>query len=199
MFAAAFLKLRYFSSGPAGEIGITFLQFKIAKWAAPFDLALLGISAAWVVTRTSRFAVILRVTFAIFFAIGLRNQIIRVAPSVTQYFLIETRRSYAPFGLFTDLRDRLTSVPKNEVIYLGIPNDHNKLTQMVAYVLYDRKLAGRYNDGYIEGHIPQNERDMPVADTSWLLEHKLVSADGEDPFRRIGPFYIHSRPFEVVK
>ena len=195
VFVAAFLKLRYFSSGPGGELGITFLQFKIAKWAAPFDLALLGIAGAWFVTRTSRFAVILHITFAMLFAIGLRNQIIRVAPSITQYFLFETQRSYAPFGLFTDLRDRLTSVPKSEVLCLAIPTDHNKLKQMVAYVLYDRKIAGRYDDGYIEGHIPQNERNMPAADAAWLLEYKPVSADGEDPFRRVGPFYVHSQTF----
>ena len=192
VFAVAFLKLRYFSSGPVGEVGITFLQFKISKWASLFDLGLLGIVAAWLVTRNSRFVIILNVSFGILFAIGLRNQFSRVAPSVTQYFLVETQRSYAPFDLFADLRARLALVPDDEILCLGIPTAHNKLTQMVAYVLYDRKVAGRYDDGYIEGYIPENERDITCSDASWLLSYRPRRDLNEDPFRRIGPFYILS-------
>ena len=43
IFWLAFLKFRYATQGLEGEIGNTFLQFKLAKWLAPFNLGLLGI------------------------------------------------------------------------------------------------------------------------------------------------------------
>ena len=41
-----FAKFRYVTPGLEGEVGYTFLQFKIAKWASPFNLGLLAIAIA---------------------------------------------------------------------------------------------------------------------------------------------------------
>ena len=71
-------------------------------------------------------------------------------------------QKHSPFNVFLDLRSRVANIPKDQVIYLGIPFDHHKIAQMVAYVLSDRKLAGKYEDGYLRRFIPEGERNMPI-------------------------------------
>jgi len=113
----------------------------------------------------------------------------------TLQFQDETMQRQSPFNVFLDLRSRVASIPKDEVIYLGIPTEHHKVTQMVAYVLFDRKLAGKYEDGYLRGSLPENERDMPIEAADWMIQFKPTRAAGEDALDRIGPFLMRRAPF----
>lgn len=190
VFWVAFLKFRYATPGFEGEVGNTFLEFKISKWLAPFNLGLFGIAIAWILTRIKKSNKGFKYAFAAVLVLGLIIQYSIVAKMFTANFQNETMRAYSPFDLFIELRSRIENISKDEVFYLGIPNDHHKIAQMVAYILYDRKLSGKYEDGYLRGSLPENERDMPIEASNWVIQYKTTKTKNENPFERVGPFYI---------
>jgi len=195
IFWLAFLKFRYAAAGLDGEVGNTFLQFKLAKWLAPFNLGLLGIAIAWILLKAGKYRNLFKYAFLAAFVSGLAVQYVGVSQALTQYFQNETRRTYSPFNALLELRSRVASIPKDQVIYLGFGAQYQKLTQMVAYVLSDRKLASRYeHDGYISGLIPVTERDMPLENADWLIQLKPAPTVDENPLNRVGPFFIQRAP-----
>lgn len=196
VFWLAFLKFRYAAQGLDGEVGNTFLQFKLAKWLAPFNLGLLGIAVAWFLVKMERYRHLYQGTFLAAFAAGMVIQYAGVSEVLTRYFQNETLRMHSPFNALLELRSRVAGIPKDRVIYLGFGKEHQKITQMVAYILSDRKLAGKYeHDGYITGLIPAHERDMPLENADWLIQWKPASAGDENPLNRVGPFFIQRTPF----
>ncbi|MCF7966200.1 MAG: hypothetical protein K9L79_11765 [Methylobacter tundripaludum] len=195
VFWAAFAKFRYATSGLEGEIGNTFLQFKLAKWLAPFNLGLVGIAIAWFLVNVERYKRICKYAFLTALVAGMAIQSVIVAQMFTLQFQDETMRKYSPFSVFLELRSRVADIPKDQVIYLGIPTEHHKVTQMVAYILSDRKLAGKYEDGYLRGSIPEHERDMPIETADWMIQLKPTQTLDENPLNRVGPFFIRRAPF----
>lgn len=196
VFWLAFLKFRYAAVSLEGEVGNTFLQFKIAKWATPFNLGLLGITIAWVLLKAEKYRSHLKSAFLAAFLAGLAVQYAGVSQALTQYFQNEAQRTYSPFSVLLELRSRIAGIPKDQVIYLESGTQHQKLKQMVAYVLSDRKLASRYDsDGYIAGLIPAHERDMPLENADWLIQWKPAPDSDENPLNRVGPFFIQRGPF----
>ena len=195
----AFLKFRYINPGfVQGEVGNTFLQFKISKWLAPFNLGLLGIGTAWVMTKinSEKHRRIFNAFIGMGLIPGILIHVFIVAKMFTTQFQDEAGQKESPFNVFLDLRSRVSSIPKDQVIYLYIPPDHDKLTQMISYVLLDRKLAGSYDDGYIRGWLPENERDMPITVADWLIQLKPTATENENPLDRVGPFLIRHGPFQ---
>lgn len=195
VFWLAFAKFRYATSGLEGEIGVTFLQFKIAKWLAPFNLGLVGIAIAWFLVNVERYKRICKYTFLTALVAGMAIQSVIVAQMFTLQLQDETMQKYSPFNVFLDLRSRVANIPKDQVIYLGIPFEHHKITQMVAYVLSDRKLAGKYEDGYLRKFLSEEERDMPIDTADWMIQLKPTQTAGENPLDRVGPFFIRQAPF----
>jgi hypothetical protein len=195
IFWLAFLKFRYATAGLEGEIGNTFLQFKLAKWLAPFNLGLLGIAIAWLLVNGGKYKCIFKYTVVTAFVAGMAIQYVIVAQMFTLQFQDETMQKHSPFNVFLDLRSRVADIPKDQVIYLGIPTEHHKITQMVAYVLSDRKLAGKYEDGYLRGSIPEGERDMSLESADWMIQLKPTQTADENPLDRVGPFFIRRAPF----
>ena len=67
---------------------------------------------------------------------------------------------------------------------------------MVAYVLYDRKLASDYrDDGYILGHLPQDEGVMSPKGANWLI---AINANSDICYHNdkvVGPFLLRKAPF----
>jgi len=199
VFALAFLKFRYATPSLNGEVGFTFLQFKLAQWLALFNLGLLGISIAWLFVKLkgSR-RIYLYSCYLAYFVIFLAGYITQcglIADNQIQSMQKETMRNRMPFNVFLELRAALANIPKDDVVYLGIPNEHHKMTQMVAYVLYDRKLSGDYQDDYMGTHIPKEERNMSPRNAKWYIEYKPQAESGENALRRVGPFLIHRAPF----
>jgi len=195
VFWLAFAKFRYATPGLEGEIGNTFLQFKLAKWLAPFNLGLLGIAIAWLLVNAERYKRIRKYAFLTALVTGMAIQYMVVAQMFTLQFQDETMQKHSPFNVFLELRSRVANISKDQVIYLGIPSEHHKVTQMVAYILPDRKLAGRYEDGYLRGSIPEHERDMPIEAADWMIQLKPTQTLDENPLNRIGPFLIRRAPF----
>lgn len=194
IFWLAFLKFRYVNAGLEGEMGYTFLQFKLTKWLAPFNLALLGIAIAWLLVKADRYKIFIKSVFLAALATGMIIQIV-IALKLTQQFQDETKQKNSSFNVLLDLRSRVANIPIDQVIYMLIPHEHHKLAQMVAYILSDRKLAARYEDGYLLGSIPEVERDMPVETADWIIQLKSEPTADENPLERVGPFLIHRAPF----
>lgn len=135
-----------------------------------------------------------RYTFVAAFVAGMVVQYRPLAQAFTRHFQDETTQKHSPFNVYLELRSRGANIPKDEVIYLGIPAEHNKVTEMVSYVLSDRKLAGKYEDGYFIRSIPEHERDMPAETANWIIQLKRVPEADENPLDRVGPFFIRRAP-----
>ncbi|MBI4639077.1 MAG: hypothetical protein HY731_00175, partial [Candidatus Tectomicrobia bacterium] len=196
VFWSAFLKFRYASAGLEGEIGNTFLQFKLAKWATPFNLGLLGIVIAWFLLKAGRYESIYKSAFLAAFVAGMGIHFLIISPIFIQQFQDETRRRHSPFNELLALRSTVANIPKNQVIYLAFGAEHHKIRQMVAYVLPDRKLASKYDDdGYLLGSIPIPERNMPMGSADWIIQFKPIPTTDENPLNRVGPFFIRRAPF----
>lgn len=200
-FLLAFFKFRYFSPNMTGEeIGYTFLQFKIVKYAAPFSLALVGIflAALWVNLKSYRFAFAMAYVLALIGGFAIQCMII--IPHFANGFLTEVGQRRSPFEVMVQLRAALANHPKDEVIYLGFGEDHSKLREMVIYVLYDYKLASDYHDdGYIVGSLPEKERHLPLSVAKWLMvinsQHPYCLSQNQ---RVIGPFALQPAPFHAL-
>lgn len=195
----AFIKFRYFAlSGSSAEVGYTFLQFKVAKYAAPFSLALIGIFFAmlWRDMKTARRSFIVIYTIALVFGYYVHCRI--VSPNFTNNFLDEVQKNKNPFDRLLQLRTAVSDVPVDDVIHVALGYQHSKLRQMVAYVLYDRKISSDYrDDGYILGHLPQKDGNMLPGKAGWLI------ASGSHQHLRphdnqVGPFVIEKAPFGYV-
>jgi hypothetical protein len=195
VFWMVFLKFRYATVGIDGEIGNTFLQFKLAKWLSPFNLALMGIVLAWLFVHTVKYKRIIKYSFFFIFLAGMLTQYTDVSRNFMQQLREKMQQKRSTFNVFLDLRSRVATIPKDQVIYLGIPQEHHKITQMVAYILSDRKLAGKYEDGYLRGSLPENERDMRTEIADWMIQWKPLQKPDENPLNRIGPFFIRHAPF----
>lgn len=186
-----FLKFRYLSIDKSSlEIGHTFLQFKIAKYATPFSLALLGIFAAILWRYFNNYRKIFIYTYITLFVLGLWFHCGVSAKNFTNHFLNSVNQRVNPFAVLLKLRQAVADIPKNDVIYVDLGYENSKLRQMVAYVLYDRKLAGDYrDDGYILGRLPEKDRNMLRSKSYHLLSMQKTTKDAEK-HTPIGPFLI---------
>lgn len=172
VFIAGFFYFRYFVKPPhPAETGNTFLQFKLAKWAAPFCFIWLGTAFAYFSDRFRKLSKALT-SFLIISILLSTVENYKVAEHITNNFLDETGYRHSAFSSLLHLRELTEGIDKNEVIYVNLGAIHHKLHQMVAYTLHDRKLAADYSDdGYIFGHLPPDQRSMPVEMADWIIEY----------------------------
>lgn len=195
-----FVLFRYFSESPSpGEIGHTFLQYKVIKYAVPFTLGLTGISLAaiWFYRPKSRPALIVLLTVVVLH--GLYFHGIRSAKHLTTHFLNETKQQHDPFSVLLNLRNALSSIPHDKVIFLALGEEHSKLRQMVAYILHDRKLASNYlSDGYLVGSLPPSDRVMSSDDADYLLIMKDHQQACQLRGQIIEPFLLLKPPFRYI-
>lgn len=198
LFLIVFVKFRYFTIDIAGQQGHTFLQFKIATWLCAVNLIITGIAIAWIYQTLKISTKLKNATLAACIIFGASVQMFIAAPNFTNHFMMETSRDRSAFNFFIELRQKLENIPKDETIYLGIPHEHHKLTQMVAYILHDRKLAGEYKDGYLRGSLPPKDRDMSLDSANWLVEYKTTRTSDELLMNRHGSLYISKTPFNVA-
>lgn len=167
-----FLTFLYFRYGANAvhpdEIGHSFLQFKLAKWAGPFSFVLMGSAIAFL-TKKFRTKILagLMGLLIIYGAVGHFEQ----AKNSMQGFVGETGYDRTPFNALLRLREKVKKIDPDEVVYLNFGPEHHKLRQMVAYILPDRKLASDYtDDGYITGQMPPEHRKMPINIADWVIE-----------------------------
>lgn len=194
-----FLKFRYLSPNMSPlEIGHTFLQFKISKYAAPFSLALGGIGWAIIWHYGKKYRAYLACFSVAVIVVGLLLQCLGVSRVLHRHVFTELQQR-APFNVLLDLRESVASIPKDDVIYVSLGEAHSKLRQMVAYVLYDRKIAGDYSDdGYILGHLPLNERVMSLKNANWLMTINTNSDTCDNKKKPIGLFLLQKKPFHYT-
>jgi hypothetical protein len=176
VFIAGFLYFRYFIAAPSpAETGHTFLQFKLAKWASPFCFVLLGAAFAYF-SRGSRIASRAVHSFLILIILLGLVANLKLSSHSTNHFLDETGYRHSAFSSLVHLREIVKRLNSDQVIYLNLGAEYHKLRQMIAYILYDRKLASDYSDdGYILGKIPPGERNIPISSATWVIEKSRPS------------------------
>ncbi|MDF1756776.1 MAG: hypothetical protein P1U74_00515 [Legionellaceae bacterium] len=187
-----FLKFRYLSIDKSSlEIGHTFLQFKIAKYATPFSMSLLGIFTAiwWIHFKKHQKTFIYM--YLSLLIVGLVVHCMLFTKHYTNHFLHSVNVERSPFDVLLKLRETVADTPKDKVIYVDLGYENAKLRQMVAYILYDRKIAGDYrDDGYILGRLPADDANMSKDGSDKIITMKKPtdSHDKDDIF--VGPFVI---------
>lgn len=185
-----FIKFRYFSVDKSViEVGHTFLQFKIAKYATPFALSLLGIFMAILWHSCKKRRELFKYAYLVLFVVGLLWFHCRIsAKNYTNHFLNEVQQRRHPFNVLLDLRKSLSAIPKDKIVYVELGYEHSKLRQMVAYILYDRKIASDYrDDGYILGRLPDEERNMSKDGAYKII---TLQKDNSQEGEVVGPFLI---------
>lgn len=182
------IKFRYFvPNGSAIEIGQTFLQYKITKYAAPFALTLTAIAFAVLWNESKRSKPFIGIVYSTIFLSGLYYQS-HISKQLTEQFILETNQQHRPFQALLMLRSALKDIPKDSPVYLAMGPQHHKLRQMITYVLHDRKLASDYtDDAYIVGHLPAGQRKMtPNPNTIWI---SMIQNDKDAEI--VGPLQLH--------
>ncbi len=184
-----FVKFRYFAIDKSTlEVGHTFLQFKISKYMAPFSLSLLAIFAAFCYHKLQDKRNFLLAIYGILFVIGTFFHFKISAKNYTNHFLNSVEQRKNPFTVLLNLREALNNIPTNQEIFVDLGYKNSKLRQMVAYILYDRKIAGDYrDDGYILGRLPESERNMS---NKTAIRCIYMHSDANVSGSVVGPFVI---------
>lgn len=194
------LKFRYLVPNKSVlEVGHTFLQFKLAKYAAPFSLALLGafVAIAWYKLKSYRRYLIY--LYGITLTMGLYWHVWIVSERFTEPFLSATKSKHHPFDVLLSLRHAVAETSPEKVIHVQLGSTQSKLRQMVAYVLYDRKISSDYrDDGYILGHLPLSDVNMPIEGASELIVMKEPAGDINLNHQIVGPFVVQKPPFHYL-
>ncbi len=196
-----FIKFRYFSASDAQTaVGLTFLQFKIAKYASLFSLSLLAIMMGiiWHDRRNQHTKLV--VLYLLMVILGLGYQYKVVTKALNKSFLNAVQQERAAFDALLKLRATLQDIPKNQVIYLLFDQSQIKLKQMLTYIFWDRPLLANYlDDGYIFGHLPLQDRDRSLNEADWVIS--IRQADSHlyaSKTRFSAPFVIQKTPFHGV-
>ncbi len=198
-FTAGFIYFRYRLPGSdPGEVGQTFIQFKLAKWASVFAFVVVGVGADFYARRHRMLARVVTVCLSGAIFLGLAANYWSALP-LTNDFLEQTGYRRAGFDALLHLRRLAANLPANDVIYMSLGEAHHKLRQMVSYILWDRKLASNYNDdAYIRGHLPMSDRAMPFSDANWVIEFLPPAAAGRVTDARAGNLVVRQRPETLV-
>ncbi|MGC8658418.1 MAG: hypothetical protein ACP5U1_05030 [Desulfomonilaceae bacterium] len=174
-FLVGFIYFRYCVPNLSPEeIGHSFFQFKLAKWSSTFFAIFIGLALASIIGKAGSVAKPLYIVWAISIVAALGIHWFVITDGMTHNFTESVGSRRSAFSCLTRLRDLTTKVSGKDVIYLnfGPTPQHQKLREMVAYVLFDRRLAGDYrDDGYIAGSLPVNEKCIPYKEASWVIDH----------------------------
>lgn len=196
----AFVYFRFFSEPPRpSETGNTFLQFKVAKWASPFCVVMLGISLAYLSNTRKMLSKIIMLFLGV---IVLNSVIINYATAkhFTNGFLSETGYKRSSFSSLLRLRELTKDIPSNQIIYLNLGAAHNKLRQMAAYILFDRKLFSDFSDDcYIFGHLPSDQRSPPFDLSDWTIDYVQANEIASKKHLWAGNLVIKKRPRSLIK
>lgn len=172
IFAVTFIYFRYFVPNQTPEqIGITFLQYKLTQWASPFCISLLGVSLAFLNIKWRKYKKIIPIYLFILILSSISINW-KISELITNHFLKETGYNKSSFSALINLREIVKEIPAENPIYLKLGTIHQKLRQMVTYVLYDRKTFSDFrDDGYIFGKLPIGERNIPISNADWAIEY----------------------------
>jgi len=167
---AGFLYFRYVTPSPWQQgVGQSWSQFKLSNWASPF-LVLLVAAGCVSFARFHRWSRrLVTALLGAWMGAGLCWNC-ALAGSRTAPIRQQTQ-SPSPFRYYQYVRDSLLQVRKDDGIYLaGFGGAHHKHRQMLVYFLMDYKLLSDWSDdGYLVGHLPVEQRVLPLSEALWVL------------------------------
>ncbi|MCX7114402.1 MAG: hypothetical protein NTW08_00580 [Gammaproteobacteria bacterium] len=195
-----FIKLRYFiPSINSTEVGHTFLQYKISNYATPFSLALVGIGISVLWKDYKKLRSFLLITYLSAMLLGLIFQCVFVSRTLNRQFIEDTEQQKNPFTQLLQLRNALALPPNSDIIHITLTSEHQKLRQMLAYILYDKKLSSDYrDDGYIIRLLPIKDKHMPLDKAKKLITMDYRSNACGHLNMHLKPFLIQSAPYNFI-
>jgi hypothetical protein len=182
----AFFYFRYAVSSPwPTGVGQSWSQFKIANWVGPFCLVFVGASFLYAARHSRVSARSVMFVLVVCILAGL-VQNYDLAPSRTRPIRKETGYAKSSFDIFLKLRNAVkNTLAPGQSIYLDLEGPHHKIRQMVAYFLWDFRLAGNWSDdGYLFPHLPAGQRRMNPSTSDYLIEFQ----DGLSTIKNIQRF-----------
>ena len=194
-FASGFVYFRYVVHGfQPGEVGHTFVQFKLSKWASPMTFVLIGVVAAYYVNRYRRFGRFVVTMLALCIPLGIFTNYLGGCINTVD-FLNKTGYPRDGFAALLDLRKLARVIPTDQVIYVDPVEPMQKLRQMIGYVLPDYKLASDYrDDGYLSGTLGPVEVTKKFEDSDWLIDFEPVTTGETLRYARAGNLTLRKRP-----
>jgi hypothetical protein len=195
VFIAGFIYFRYITSGPTvAETGNTFLQFKITKWASPFCFIFIGASIAYICHKKRVLSILITALLLVMVILTSAGNYV-LAEIYSNNYLQEIGCKKAAFNELLKLRVLIKNISNTDVIYLNLGSVHHKLRQLVAYILYDRKVAGDYtDDGYIYGHLPHNQQSISFNKANWIIDYIGMDKNKDTPELKVGNIILKKRP-----
>lgn len=199
IFLLAFIKFRYFTKSFDESAGMTFIQFKLMKWLAPCNISLLVGMCAFLLRSVRRVALVYG-TLSIIMMWRLYTYYKIDVPNMTNDFLVQLGVKKSGFDEILSLRKKVELLKDVDLLILDIPFLNHKLTQLVAYILNDKKILGSFKkDGYIYGQLPDKELGYDLKnDFGEFVKGKKVAYIKYDPYNnsqrnedvRVGNFCI---------
>ena len=206
-YLLAFLYFRYCVPVPAPfayaqGVGQSWSQFKLTNWATPslYVILLAGL-AGLVGSRKSPFSPRLLFAILIVLLLGVLGtaEIWKLNKLRTQALRTDTGLAQAPFRAFFQIRNLASSLDPDQPIYLQLGPRQIGCRQMLMYALYDRKLAGDWNDdGWVKYYLPVEQRQLPLDECDWMVTSSDTALAGT---KTAGNLLLSHRPktsFDLV-
>jgi hypothetical protein len=171
-FILAFIKFRYFSpNNYPGEVGLSFLQFKVAKYASPFSLVFLGACLGLIWQHYQKFKKEILLGYGVIFVFAMSLQIfVRDECGHWDFIVHKMRGTHSPFEVFLNLRDFLEKTHINAPVYADFGPDYFKLKELVALSFQDKKILSDYrDDGYLSYGLTDKQMHLAPWKTSPVL------------------------------
>lgn len=177
-YAVAFVFFRY-ATTPVfdGEIGRTFLQFKLANWAGPLATLWIGIAAAFAARRFPRTPALPLgvVVLCAGIVLGLATHYRFYTKAIG---VVTDRHGPLP-GSFDSLLALRAALPADRTIDV-VFIDRRPLREMIFYILQDRSLATRWDGEGNRFGLPPVGVPVPPETASWQVR-MAGAADKADP------------------
>lgn len=199
-FIICFVDFRYFyHSLSPGEVGFSFMQFKIAKYAAPFSMAILILAVAAYYKQFIKYKLYLCTCCIVAIFI---SAIFIVPANVKRLYLSFSNQVGVQKHVlqpFLQLREYVSSHRSLLPTYIHLGAGGDKLRQMIAYTLYDMPIMSNYSDdGYIKGRLPIEDVVMRSqhANSMIFLTKQFVGKSNINV--KFGACSLISKPFQGI-
>lgn len=185
-FILAFIKFRYFSqTNYPGEVGLSFLQFKVAKYASPFSLVLLGACLGLIWNHYKVLKKQMMIAYGSIFVLAMSLQIFVLDECGHREFMkYRMRIDHSPFEVFLKIRQFLDGHQVSVPVYADFGTEYFKIIELVALSMQDRKMFSNYqDDGYLSYGLTQSQIHLkPWKASPVLLMHNTPFAKAAQIF-----------------
>ena len=182
--AALIVHFRYFVPSPwcvhnhtdwPDGVGQSWSQYKLTVWASFAAICLVAAlgTAATMGRRGCRWRPWLLGVLFLWCSLGSGWNDVN-AWRLGKWLMIDAGVRRDPFAVCLAMRQKVAALPPTEWIYLDWPPDgHAKFREIMAYFLYDHRLASNWESGsYMGSYVTPEDARRTAADCDWVLKYR---------------------------